>query len=512
MQIQARPAAKKYTVYSVVGIPILLASALAFFVFRGSPSHAWPFIGYPGTAGPFIAFNICFLMLLLSAMPKPRCYAYTFLAILLFLGFWSKLITHFLVPGNGGFFVEPVGSFDHMGPHWDRALNYATAGAAGALLARMVFIFIRPKFQLLNEKARTVPAWYMGGRTTTWISTFLAVVGLNALNYFVAFYQIGVNPRLVLPLHLNVIAAWLINIGFAQWIATLVWWEQNVHTGRSALPLLAPLAEGVIATCSTLSRSVGFLHVVPYLFSLIQMHGWKPLFKTRKRIVAAMGLLVLFAMVIALVQGLRAQTYYNNPDVKSQFTRQAPAGESESETEARYAKHVRDAAIYQLPLLVTQRWVGLEAVLAVSSHSQIGPELFKKALVESPKDGQDSIYQKIAGSSYEKSSDFTFLTLAGVIGFLTYAGSLTVVILGMCVVTITIHGIDFAAWRLTGNPFLVSVTGLAIANVLCQMNYLYLTIIVFIQVIVALIFLWLIQKPFLLLKQKVTVSDGGRDN
>ena len=476
-------------------MPLLLAAALAIAAFRGYPGVAWPFIGYPGSAWPFIAFNVTFLMLLLSALPRPRCYTYTFLVILLFLGFWSKLITHFLAPGNNGFFVEPVGSFDHMGPHWDVALNYATAGATGALLARMTFVLMRLKLRSQNEPPCAVPAWYVQARITTWTVTFLAVVGLNALNYFVAFYQIGVNPQLVLPLHLNVVTAWLINIGFAQWIAALVWWEHCIRTGRSALTLLAPLAEEVIATCSTLSRSVGFLHVVPYLFSLIEIHGWKQLFKTRRRMAAAMGLLVLFATIIALVQVLRAQTYYGSPGVKSQFTRQAPAGEPESETEARYAKHVREAMISQLPLLVTQRWVGLEAVLAVSSHPHIGMELFKKALAESPKEGQGSIYQKIAGSRYEQATGFTFLTLAGIIGFLSYAGSIAVVMLGMCAVTIAVHGIDFAAWRLTHNPFLVSVSGLAIANVLCQMNYPYLVMIFFIQVLVALIFVWLIQTP-----------------
>ena len=170
--------------------------------------------------------------------------------------------------------------------------------------------------------------------------------------------------------------AWLINIGFAQWIAALVWWEYCIRGGRAGFALMAPLAEGVIATCSTLSRSVGFLHVVPYLLALIEMHGWKQLLKTRKRKATAMGLLVLSVTIIAVVQVLRAQTYYGSPGVKSQFTRQAPADEPEAETEARYARHVRESMISQLPLLVTQRWVGLEAVLAVSSHPQVGPALF----------------------------------------------------------------------------------------------------------------------------------------
>jgi hypothetical protein len=488
------PTSEKSTAFWVIGIFLLLATAFAVAAFRGYPGSAWPFVGYPGSAWPFIAFNFTFVVLLLSALPRPRCYTYTFLAILLFLGFWSKLITHFLVPGNNGFFIEPVGTFDHMGPNWDRGLNYATAGAAGALVARIVFLFVGRNQQQPDENPRTVPAWYVQARVATWIVTFLVVVSLNAVNYFVAFYQIGVNAQWVLPLHLNVVTAWLINIGFAQWIAALVWWEYCIRGGRAGFALMAPLAEGVIATCSTLSRSVGFLHVVPYLLALIEMHGWKQLLKTRKRKATAMGLLVLSVTIIAVVQVLRAQTYYGSPGVKSQFTRQAPADEPEAETEARYARHVRESMISQLPLLVTQRWVGLEAVLAVSSHPQVGPALFRQALVESPKAGQDSIYQKIAGSRYEKSTGFTFLTLAGIIGFLAYAGSIAVVIVGMCAVTFAVHAIDFAAWRLTGNPFLVSVTGLAIANVLCQMNYPYLTVIFFGQALLALLFIALLQR------------------
>src|SRR6185369_11386688 len=116
---------------------------------------------------------------------------------------------------------------------------------------------------------------------------------------------------------------------------------------------------------STLSRSVAFLHLVPYVISLIEMHGWTQILNSKRRMAGAAAVVLALVAIVACVQVLRAQSFYGSPEVKSNFMRLAPAapGELPSTTEARYAAYVRHTMIAEIPLLVTQRWVGLDAVL-----------------------------------------------------------------------------------------------------------------------------------------------------
>lgn len=438
-------------------IALLAIGAVAASVFRS----------YPGSTLTLAAFTAAFITLLALVLPKPRLYAYTFLALFLFLGFWAKLTVHLAL----GFpFVEPIGVFDNSGAAWDRALWVGASGAAGVALSRAVQLAwyrARGVRELAVDDPLPVPSWYAAHRRAAWIALAIGIAGLNLWNAYASFYQIGVNPRLILPLRLNILVAWLLNIGFALLVATLVRWEMRDQPRRTFLALLAPLAEALACSVSTLSRSAYVLHVGPYLLAAWERRR-DPVTRICSRIRVRLGaaLLAGFLASIVGVQALRASAYFAPVATPSQMT---PAT-----TAVPFGKSYFVQLMQQVPWLIVHRWVGLEGVLTVTSYSGTGPELMREALAESPKMGNTALYQRMAHSFYMGSERFTFLTLPGFVAVLAYSGSLVVVLLGAAAVGALVLATEVTATRLVGNPFVLAVAGAAIANVASNLNFPYL--------------------------------------
>ena len=87
---------------------------------------------YPGYSRIFGIFGIT--VLALAAVPllgRPSFFT-LFLVSFLCLGFWLKVVTHFLF---GTAFIEPVGGFDQSPAAWDRVLLVSAAGIGGVAMA-----------------------------------------------------------------------------------------------------------------------------------------------------------------------------------------------------------------------------------------------------------------------------------------------------------------------------------------------------------------------------------------
>ena len=305
----------------------------------------------------------------------------------------------------------------------------------------------------------------------------MIVVALNAWNVSAAIYQIGVNPRVQLPRVIAISAAWLINLGLALWLAALVHWEHRRQPSRWALSCEPPCSKGFLCTVSALSRSLFLLHTIPYVVVLVGRR-----IRLKRWAAPALGVMFCsaFALSIVLVQLSRIALFSRDLRNGTDTNHVALSTKSEAAgTEALANPVVLQHNVRQLLFLASDRWVGLEGVLAVSSHSPLGTSLLVQGITENPRRGNQAIYQQLAGSPYRSSPTFTFLTIAGPVGVLSYAGSTLVIVLGMSLLTIVLLGTEGAICRSTGNPFLTSVAGLAMANVVQQINFPYLALVFF---------------------------------
>jgi hypothetical protein len=153
------------------------------------------FTRFVGTLGPFLIFDVSYLLVILLAVPKPRLYAYTFLSIFLFLGFWAKFMVHTIIVYD---FAEPIGGFDGSGDSWDSALLVAAAAALGIVAVRGThlvyarYISARPSG---SRDAGDTPLWYARFRKPVWLITLFSVLVLNGWNVVAGFYQTGSARR-----------------------------------------------------------------------------------------------------------------------------------------------------------------------------------------------------------------------------------------------------------------------------------------------------------------------------
>lgn len=453
------------------------------------------FSAWPGSTWPFLAFHCGMIGMVALALVGPVSYAYGFLAAFLFLGFWGKLVAHLLA---GLPFIEPTGLFDGSPAAWDSAMLVAAAAALGVASARAIqLVFLSRRTVASPIQVRPAPGFYVCYRKPMWILALLAVLALNLWNVEAAFYQIGVNPRLVLPAHLNVAIAWLINWGFALGVACLVHWEIRCRPQNASIALLGAFVEAAAASISSLSRSAYLFHALAGLLA------W---FEVRRRWVARAGWQMLawvivafalgFAATLVIVQTLRADRYFadiNDLRISQNYEANKSVGKEMFSTQTERQLYLK-GMLMQIPFLVVNRWVGLEAVLAVSAHTEKGPALFSAAIREDPKRGVDSIFQRIAGSGYERSVRFTFLTLAGAPALLYYSGSLAVVISGMLLLTALLLATDALARRWTGNPFVVSLAGISMAYTVTQVTFPYLAAIFFLQLLCTLAVIALLER------------------
>jgi hypothetical protein len=439
---------------------------------------------YPGNPGPFLLFILSFPAMLALGLLRPRSFVYLFFSLFLFLGFWLKFVAHIFF---GLELLEPVGIFNGSPQAWDRGLMTASAVALGVMVGRGVHIaWLRERSTVKREQR--VPVCYESMRVPLWAGTLSLLLLLNLWNVWAAFYQIGVNPRLVLPAHLNVVVAWFINLGFALWLAALVNWEL-CRVNSCPLPVLSlPVMEGVVASVSTLSRLVFLLHTLPYLVVVWQRRSREPTLEGKGKLFFAAVLALGFVVSVSLVQVGRSVIYFS-PSAETML-RGAAVTTKEVQRVTNTTAFYIPQMMQQLPWLIVGRWVGLEGVLAVSSYPATGTQLLMQGVTEKPQLGNTSLYQNIAHASYRESQHFSFLTLPGIAGVLLYSGSALLVGVGLVLVTLLLISVELTIEAWLPNPFLVSVAAIAMANVVCQLNFPYLTLVFFIELAVTLVGIW----------------------
>jgi hypothetical protein len=428
---------------------LIAAGGVAFAAFA-----ALGWTRYSGSFFPYLLFNASIAALLALALPRPRLYGYTALVAFLTLGFWGKTLVHTLRQLD---FLEPVGAFRGLPEEWDQALIAMATGVLGVVAVRAAHIWWCARARSA-ERTLSAPSWFLRYRRTLWALTIAVLVAVNLANLEFAFYQIGINPKLLLPARLHVLLAWSVNIGIALWIAALAWWDYQ--SGRRAT-LLMGFVEAAASSASTFSRMLFLVHAGAYCLTLVEKGRAIGL---RGKFLAALlaTFMLLFVASIAAVFWLRAQHYPNNADV---------------------LRNVKS----EVPQLIVQRWTGLEGVLTATANTQRGPDLGWQLLTDGGKLGAESLYQRIARSRFRADAEgkFSFGTNAGPVAILLFSGSLAVVFAGMAGIMVVLAATEALTHRLTSNPFLCSLGGLALANVIVQTTFLYLTAIFVAQLWIA---------------------------
>ena len=294
----------------------LLAAWLSATIMASSSTPSSPWV--------YLAFSSVYLLLLITAIFQRQSLNYSFLyiSIFLWLGFWFKFTIHVLLDYP---FVESIGNF--YGPdkpwyratwiapvsysrgevlEWNGVLWSATVGALGVLLAWYLHRYLFEKYTA-GKHLNVTPPWYSAARVWLWGVLIFVIVSAAILNALLGVQKAGMIPRTILPWPLNAVIAWVVSIGGAIAVSTLMYWD--LESGRKIrFPILMVLVEAFLSTLSLMSRAVYIFHVLPQLIGAL---------KFRKQIVTSrLGEMGLAAVVIGLfvaaimgVTSLREQEY-----------------------------------------------------------------------------------------------------------------------------------------------------------------------------------------------------------
>ena len=318
-------------------------------------------VEFSGSKPIYVLFSIVFLIMLVSGFYRRVSYSYLFLVIFLWLGFWLKLTVHTIL---GYHYIEPIGSFNGTAAAWNEVLWVAIVASIGVIVGRILYEFVRGRSTIVMRKdIFKAPVWYLAIRKWLWIIIMVVTGGVVIFNAVYGIHQIGLAPRTILMWPLNAVIAWMLNIGLATGIATLLWWDISLKKNIS-LPIYAILIEGFLTSVSVLSRGVYIGHVIPQLFALYKNKKTLIGISLIKGIFIAVIFIGLFIVSQSAVNTLRTYLYQNDHDFSTKILLDG------------FVYQMRGGVFGRISQLAIDRWIGLEGVMAVQSYPKKGNIFF----------------------------------------------------------------------------------------------------------------------------------------
>ena len=259
---------------------------------------------YQGSAFAFTLFSFSFLILLFLGFYKNKSYAFMYLAVFLWLGFWTKLVAHLLLDYE---YIEPIGVFSGSTGEWDQVLWVSTIACLGVIIGRFLYAILNFKVADDNQNNNVYPEWYPTIRIKVWALFIVIVILATVSNTVLGINQIGLSPRTILPWPLNALISWIVSIGGVMGLTTLIWWDISLKKGVYPA-LFAITIEAFISSISLFSRGVFIFHSIPQFIALYKNKLLDNFSKKRLAIVGCF-ILIFFVLSLAIVSVLRANFY-----------------------------------------------------------------------------------------------------------------------------------------------------------------------------------------------------------
>jgi len=418
------------------------------------------FINYPGQSYIYILFTLLLNALLFFGFRKNRIFFDTFIGIFFWLGYWLKF--SFRMAFMGGKFHVPIGNnFNCSSAAYDHALLITSCGVFALLMAS----YIREKyfFSYPDENKRIslegLFTFYKKYRKLIWIAFFALFVTISVTNAYFGIYQRGTVPRTKLPYKLSGIYTWLLLFGTASFSALLLEFEFTLNKKTTYSVVALSLLESFFSNVSMLSRGM-VLNVSALSIGAIRSLRLHSIFSSfRFKIISLFMFILLFASSVIIVNQIRSNQFINNPSDIASTSKNITLTSVSSDTK----------------LLILDRWVGIEGVMAVSSYPKLGWDLWKNAWKEKYSDHGTSFYDlEIVTTSYTN-TDFSkhhFISLPGILAFFYYPGSFIFLFLAMFLVGALAAGIEISIYKLSdSNVILCSLLAQVVAYRYAHFGY-----------------------------------------
>lgn len=380
---------------------------------------------YSGSWYVYTIYTIMATLLLANSFKKSAIFFDTFIGIYLWLGFWLK--STFRIAFANGNFVEPIGQFDKAPDSYDRVFIVATIAFFGVLISSG----IRKKF--FTYPSVSVYAgdqtlqFYVNNRKKILVAFVLALAAVTITNFDLAIYQRGVISKSAAIFGVDHIYKWLLLFGFASFATFIIKFEIEINKGLSWVSICIPILEGLLSNVSMLSRGMiinfGSYALGVYKFITLQKYRIDLTFLSFAGILFALA----FLASVFFVNFIRDSFHYKQ---------KVPVAIIKKENLV--IQRLPEILLERSAVLLIDRWVGLEGLMAVSASDQLGMPMLLYALSEKSDPTKLSLYDtKFIKSPYDylyeinegPSKTLHYITLPGIVAFSYYSGSVFIVFL-----------------------------------------------------------------------------------
>ena len=394
---------------------------------------------YEGNFYIYCFFTVISFVLLFFGFRKNAIFIDTFIGIFLWLGFWLKFSIK--IGFMGGVFLQPTGSFDFSQGSFDNALLVSTVGMIGLILASI----IREKFfcypiQLKKNKNSGLDLFYLNNRKLILIFFLILILLIGISNIYYGIYQRGTISSTKLPFMFGSLYKWLLLFGLASFSAIILNIEYLKEKKISFLVATLSIFEVFISNVSLLSRGM-ILNFSALGYGII-ICSKKIKYRLDKNFVIKTGILflILFLISLSLVKSIRLDVTNTKP------------------TENLYENISGDLSsnspiIRYIFSLVTERWVGIEGVMSVTSYQNKNWDLWTSAWDEKYTELELSFYDRtFITSPYINANQAMvhYQTLPGIIAFCFYSGSYIFLFSCMFLIGIFSALIEMIVYKLGG--------------------------------------------------------------
>jgi hypothetical protein len=319
-----------------------------------------------------------------------------------------------------------------LGAAYDKTLLIVSCGVLALIVAsylREKFIFKYPLNHQRN-KFSGLFEFYKKYRKVVWVIFVILFIGIAATNLYFGIYQRGSTPRTILPFGLNGVYTWLLLFGATSISSILIHFEFLQSKKMSFTVVLLTLFESFFSNISMLSRGMVINMAAIGIGGLKSKKVLNIKISTKLFIISFLLFISLFAGSILIVTTLRSSVFQSSPlviDVKATYDTSK--------------------------VLIVDRWVGIEGVMAVSSYQKLGWELWKTAWKEKYSDTGTSFYDLNLINSPYKNTDLTnhhFISLPGLVAFLFYPGSYIFLFFSLLIIGLLSALVEISIYKLSG--------------------------------------------------------------
>jgi len=406
---------------------------------------------YPGRGFVYIIFSIVFNGLLLTGFRKNKIFFDTFIGLFFWLGFWFKFSVILLF--WGGRFIQYTGNFDFSGSAFDHALLVSSVGAVGLVIASFIReknFFSYAKYHVVNEH-RLIFDMYKKYRSIILVSFVFLFVMIAVTNVWFGIYQRGGVPQTILPFGLNGVYTWLLLFGMTSFSAVFLDCELKIKKNPYLIAFLSVL-ETFCSSVSMLSRGM-IINTSALILGVNEAQ------KTRAASINLWFKIITLTIVIALF-------------ISSVFTVNFLRMYRDFPTDKISVSGAITGSYFRSSKLFIDRWVGIDAAMAVSSYPKLGWDLWKKAWQEKYSNVGRSFYDKEITKLTSDSLGLHFITMPGILIFFYYPGSYVVLFFSMILLGILGALIEIVVYKLSySNIILCSLMAEVIAYRYAHFGY-----------------------------------------